>query len=324
MKNKNIENKENSDFLTISPSEIIKTLYKEKLKIILITLGFAIFSVFYALSIKNEYTSYAVLFPNTEGSSLSSLARQYSGLASIAGIDLGTSASPITAPELAEEQLKSLTFFKKYIYEELLVELMAGEEWDRKENILVINNNIYDHENSLWTRDVKWPLENKPSAQEAHYKFLTHVTAELEKKSGKLTVFVKHMRPDTAKEWLEIIIKSFQEDNKQRNISIAKQSIDFLEQEYKKTEIKELQRIISNLLADSIQRLSVSSIEGDNLFLVVQDPFSPLIKTGPDRAIICIIITILGFTLSSLLFVLINFFRTHDYNLNKLQKFLND
>lgn len=323
MLNNNISEKENGDFIAINPLTIVKTLYKNKFKILFITIAFAVFSVFYALGIKNEYRSYSILFPNTESSALSSLSRQYSGLASIAGIDLGGSASSLTAPELAEEQLKSLTFFKKYIYEDLLVDLMAGEEWDRKENLLTINNEIYDSDKNKWTRDVKWPLENKPTAQEAHYKFLTHVTSELEK-SGKLTVFVKHIRPDTAKEWLDHIIQSFQADNKQRNISVAKQSINFLEQEYKNTEIKELQRIISNLLADSIQRLSVSSIEGENLFLVIQEPFSPLIKIGPNRAMICILITIFGFILSSSVFIIINIYRENDFNFNKLIKFLDD
>lgn len=314
MQEKNSNN--DKDFLNINLLDLIKLIYKEKIKIILVTLIFAIFSIYYALGIKNQYTSYAILLPSTEGSSLSSLARQYSGLASIAGIDIPNSANPLTAPQLAEEQLKSLTFFTKYLYDDILVELMAGEEWDKKSNSLIINQELYDSDQKNWIRDVKWPLTVKPSAQEAHYRFLTHVSSELEK-SGKLTIFVKHVRPDTAKQWLEIIINAFQEDNKQRNISLAKESIEFLEKEYEKTEIKELKEIISNLLADSIQKLSVSSIEGDNLFLIIQEPFSPLIKTSPNRAIICISITLLGLFLAILFFIFKSFIRDKKIDIKK-------
>lgn len=306
------------DFLNIDILALTKILFKERLKIFLVTLLFAIFSVFYSLSLKNQYISYSILLPNTEGSSVSSLARQYSGLASIAGIDISSPGSALSSVELADEQLKQLTFFENYIYDEILVELIAGDRWDKSNNKLIIDEEIYDSETNSWIRDVKWPLTTKPSSQEAHIVFMRHLTTEYDTKTSKLTIYVEHFHPETAKRWLEVIIQGLKNDNKARSISTAEKSIAFFEREYQKTQITELKKIISNLLGDSIQKLAVSSIEGDNLFIVIQEPFVPLIKDSPTRSIICVLITIFGFILSCLYFLIQDFVRSKNLTIEKL------
>lgn len=311
-------NDKKNDFLEIDILKIIKTLYKKKIKIFVVTFCFAIFSIFYSLSLKNQYISYSILLPNTEGSSVSSLARQYSGLASIAGIDISTPGSALSSVDLADEQLKQLTFFENYIYENILVELMAGDSWDRLNNKLVIDEEIYDTKSGKWVRDVKWPLTSKPSPQEAHIIFKNHLTTEYDNKTSKLTIYIEHFHPGTAKKWLEVIIEGLRNDNKARSISTAEKSIAFFENEYQKTQITELKKIISNLLGDSIQKLAVSSIEGDNLFIVLQEPFIPLLKDSPRRSIICAVITIIGFLLACLYFLFQDYIKSKDLNIKKL------
>ena len=59
---------------------------------------------------------------------------------------------------------------------------------------------IFDIENNLWSREVKWPLEPKPTPQEAHILFLNQVETEFESKTGKLVISISNIRPNTAKE----------------------------------------------------------------------------------------------------------------------------
>jgi len=311
------EEENNLDFFEIDFFYYIKVLFNKKLKIFFITCIFAVISIFYALSLKNQFVSYSILLPNTEGSSISSLARQYSGLASIAGIDLSSPGGALSSSELAEEQIKQLTFFEEHIYEEIVVELMAGHEWDKETDTLKIDETLYDSNLGKWVRDVQWPLTVKPSAQEAHIAFKSHVTTELDKKN-KLTIYVEHFHPKTTKKWAELVIEALKNASKERNINDAKKSIDFFKKEYEVTEIAELKRIISNLLGDSIQKLAVSSIEGDNLFLVLQKPFVPLIKDSPQRSTICAAITILGFLLACFYFLIKDFFQEKNLTLRSL------
>ncbi len=318
----NQEINDNKDFFEIDFLHYLRVIFRNKIKIIIVTLFFAIFSVFYSLSLKNQYISYSILLPNAEGSSISSLARQYSGLASIAGIDLSTPGGALSSSELASEQIKQLTFFEEYLYEDILVELMAGDEWDKTNNKLTIDQTLYDSNKEKWVRDVEWPLTTKPSPQEAHIAFKKHVTAELDK-NKKLTIYVEHFHPETTKKWAEFVIQGLKNDSKERSIKSAKRAIEFFEQQYKTTEIAELKRIISNLLGDSIQKLAVSSIEGDNLFLVIQEPFVPLLKDSPQRSTICIVITILGFLVTCLYFLIKDFIKEKNWNLKNLISELN-
>ena len=58
--------------------ELFLILWKEKIKIIFVTFLFAIFSVFYALSLPNIYKSEAILtLSNNSGSDFSKLVQNY-------------------------------------------------------------------------------------------------------------------------------------------------------------------------------------------------------------------------------------------------------
>ena len=67
-------------------SELFDVLWSGKIKIIVITIIFAVGSVFYALSIPNQYKATALLAPaKSDGGGLSSSLGQLGGLASFAG-----------------------------------------------------------------------------------------------------------------------------------------------------------------------------------------------------------------------------------------------
>ena len=75
-----------NDFLDLS--EIFKTLWKNKITVLVFTFFSGIFSVFYSLSLPNIYTSSAVVqVAESENSNqLSSLSNQFSGVASLVGL----------------------------------------------------------------------------------------------------------------------------------------------------------------------------------------------------------------------------------------------
>ena len=113
--------------------ELFMVLWEGKLAIILGTALSAFFSVSVALSLPNKYTSDALVAPRAEGGTagtLGQLASQYGGLASLAGINIGGLGDGGKAA-IAIEMLKSREFFGQYLYEKVLVELMAVEGWDR-------------------------------------------------------------------------------------------------------------------------------------------------------------------------------------------------
>ena len=84
----------------------------------------------------------------------------------------------------------------------------------------------------------------------------------------------------------------------------AEKSINFLKETSKTTSIKSIQEAISKLLEIQMQTLMLASSNEEYIFKVIDSPRIPEIKSSPDRALICIIGTLLGLFLSSI-FVLI-------------------
>ncbi|MBT5602239.1 MAG: LPS O-antigen length regulator, partial [Gammaproteobacteria bacterium] len=150
----------------IDLKELFFVLWNAKLFIIAITGFFAVLSVVIALMQPNIYESSAVLAPRNGQSGLSGLAAQYGGLAAMAGIQLpgGEEGSKTL---IAMEKMKSKQFFEEYLYEAILVELMAAKNWDASSNTLKIDADAYDLKKSKWIRDVDPPAKPEPSMQEA-------------------------------------------------------------------------------------------------------------------------------------------------------------
>ena len=145
----------------IDLKELFMVLWYRKVIILGVTLLAAVISVVVALYLPNIYSTSALLAPKNSGSSgLSQMARQYGGIASMAGISLG-GVDGGSGTAIAVETLKSRQFFRDYVYETGLVELMAVKSWHRDSNRLVFNPAIYDK--GQWVRDVEYPKTPKPS-----------------------------------------------------------------------------------------------------------------------------------------------------------------
>ena len=108
--------------------ELFTVLWAGKVQILVCVLVSALVSVSVGLYLPNKYTAEAVLAPRSTGGGggLAQLASQYGGLASLAGINIGGLSEGDSA-DVAREMLKTREFFSAYLYDSVLVELMAAE-----------------------------------------------------------------------------------------------------------------------------------------------------------------------------------------------------
>ena len=97
--------------------EILDVLLSYKRMITFITLIGALFSVIYALSLNNIYTSRSVLTLTSDdgSSSIASMSSRFSGLASMAGINIGASGGPQQKINTARATITSKDFFQYLI-----------------------------------------------------------------------------------------------------------------------------------------------------------------------------------------------------------------
>ena len=102
----------NFDDYTIDLKEIFTILWNKKKIIIGITLFFAIFSVIFALSLPNIYTSKATLAEVNPDESLSSQLNSLTNIATISGVNLPE--RKVGKSDEAIKRIKSLEFFSEF------------------------------------------------------------------------------------------------------------------------------------------------------------------------------------------------------------------
>ena len=108
----------------IDLAELWRAIWAGKFTIIIISMIFAVASVFFALSKPDIYKASAILAPASSGGGMGALAG-LGGLASMAGINLGGGGVDKTA--LALEIIKYRSFVENFINKhDLLVPLMAS------------------------------------------------------------------------------------------------------------------------------------------------------------------------------------------------------
>jgi len=254
----------------------------------------AMIYVFVALSLPNIYQSTAILAPKSDSGTggLSRLASQYWGLA---GINLGGLGSDgLTKPAIALEKLKSLSFFKRHLYEDLLVDLMAVESWDPSTRQLMYDDEIYNSASNKWLREVDPPRQVKPSYQEAYEEFLALLSVSEDKQTGLIFVSAEHHSPDIAKRWVELMVNRVSEDLRTKDIREADESIKFLESQREKTSLVALDEVFAQLIEEQTKTIMLANVSKDYVFDVIDPPVSPELKSNPSRALICVLGTLLG------------------------------
>jgi uncharacterized protein involved in exopolysaccharide biosynthesis len=78
-------------------------------------------------------------------------------------------------------------------------------------------------------------------------------------------------------------------------------SIAFLEEKIKSTELSELRALFAKMIQEQTKSVMLGNVRPEYLFNVIDPAIVPERKTGPARAMICILGTFIGGILSCLL-----------------------
>ncbi|ELA8131511.1 TPA: Wzz/FepE/Etk N-terminal domain-containing protein [Vibrio parahaemolyticus] len=276
--------------------ELFRVLWKGKWIIIATTFVFALGSVLYALSLPNIYKADALLAPaeTSNGGGLSKMASQLGGLAAIAGVNLGSGESSQT--ELAVQVMKSRQFAEAFINKHnLLVPLMAVKGWDLASNKLIIDEDLYDTLSNKWLRAPDGLRGAKPTAQEAFEVFNKDTfNISQDKESGLYTVSVKYYSPYIAQQWVNWLVEDINKVMRERSIAETSQNLAYLNTQLQKTAVTDMQSTFYKLIEEQTKSLMLAEVQEEFIFRVVDPAVAPEKKSGPKRALICVLGTLLG------------------------------
>lgn len=276
--------------------ELFNALWKGKWIIIVTTFVFAVGAVLYALSLPNIYKSDALLAPaeSSNGGGLSKMAGQLGGLAALAGVNLGAGESSQT--DLAVQVMKSRQFVEAFIKKhDLLVPLMAAKNWDLESNMLILDEELYNSKNSEWLREPDGLRGATPTAQEAFEVFSKEVlNISQDKESGLYTVSVKNYSPYLAQQWVNWLIEDINQVMRERTIAETSQNLAYLNAQLQKTAVTDMQSTFYRLIEEQTKSLMLAEVQEEFIFKVVDPAVVPELKDGPKRALICVLVTLLG------------------------------
>jgi len=307
----NVENNPKYDD-EIDLRELFGVLWAGKLKIIAITAVFAFVSVIYALSVPNQYKATAILAPaQSSDGGLSGALGQLGGLASLAGVGMGNGAS--SEAQIAQEVMKSWGFIEGFIADnDLAAEVSAAKGWNKESNELQINDGVYDTENKQWLIENEAGVMGPPSSWNLFKAFSGRLAVLEDNKSGLVSVSIEYYSPQIAKQWLDMYVAAINAHMQQRQVAKVTNNINYLQAQIEKTSIAEMREVFYAIIEEQMKNKMVAEASPEYTFVVVSPSMVPEEKSQPKRALICILGTLLGGILSSLLVLGMHYARKSD------------
>jgi uncharacterized protein involved in exopolysaccharide biosynthesis len=275
--------------------ELFGVLWAAKFKIIAITAVFAVGSVFYALSIPNQYKATSLLAPaQSGGGGLSSALGQLGGLASLAGVSIGGGES--SESQIAQEVMKSRSFVESFIANnDLAVEVYAAKGWNKSSDSLMINGDVYDVTDEAWLLEGDETGElGPPSGWALFQRFRGMLSISQDKKSGLVSVSIEYYSPRMAKELLDLYVAAINEHMQARQVAKVSNNIRYLEVQIAKTSIAEMREVFYTIIEEQTKNKMVAEASPEYAFSAISPSMIPEEKSKPKRALICVLGTLLG------------------------------
>ena len=281
--------------------ELFSVLWAGKKLIVAVTAVFAVVSVVYALSLANQYKASAVVSPaDSGGSSLGAMAGQLGGLASLAGINIGSGESNET--QEAMEIMQSWGFIEAFIQtHKLQVPVYAATGWDKRSNSLKLDDDLYDAASKRWLIEDSASGENRaPSSWALYQNFKSRVAVSQDKMSGLINISVEYYSPQIAKQWVDLFVSTINDYMRARKLEQVNRNIEYLTVQIEKTAIADMREVFYQLIEEQTKSKMLAEASPEYAFVTVSRAMVPEEKSQPKRALVCILGTLLGGMLSVL------------------------
>jgi LPS O-antigen subunit length determinant protein (WzzB/FepE family) len=276
----------------ISLKELMLILWRDKSLILSVILFFAISSVIFSLFLPNKYLSSILILP-AEQTSFNSNMKAVGGLASLAGVNLPKDNDKSA---LYLEILKSRSFLDNFIVSNnLLVPLIASRGWDQETNTLLLDDNIYDKNQKKWTRKASKNTATIPSLYEARKAWYEDIfTYNEDKRTGFITINITHYSPYLAQSWASKLIKDLNNHIREIDVNKANLAIDYLNNEAENSNSEHLKSVFFDLIKTETEKKMLAFSQDEYAYRIVDEANLPEKKSSPNRAFICIFITLFG------------------------------
>lgn len=289
----------------IDLKELLKTILKYKYKILIFTILVVFGTLLYVLSLPNSYKTEIILAPQVDNKSASG---GLAGLASLAGVNLGsggTSKDPLVMMQ---------TTLKDYEFNKMVIE---------KYNLA---QRVEEPQNLVFAMGLDWfynypkksdSAKQSDSQEERVYKtnevLQKKITISSEKASGLITLSVENIDRFFAKDLADIYLKEMIEKIKFQDMKEIDKQIEYYTKELTSTHDVSLKEQLSKSLSTLMQK-RVFSLANDYYFVSkVTDSRVAYIKekTNPKRALMLVVSFVTSLILGIFMAFFLEFIRSN-------------
>ncbi|CAG8998579.1 MAG: hypothetical protein CENE_00530 [Candidatus Celerinatantimonas neptuna] len=275
--------------------ELFIIIWQGKWLILFTAIIFGTIGGVYAFLQPNIYQSNVLLAPASVDSSsrLTSMASQLGGLASLAGINVG-SGGDTEKVDYALQVLESRRFIGDFITNHrLLVPLMATRGWDRKSRKLIYKKNIYNINNKKWL--VSDGKNITPTLLQSIHYFKKHILNQnIDKKNNTVNLTVDFYSPIIARKWAKWLVDDLNNEIRQQDMLDAQNSINYLNQQIKKTSLADTRSMLYQLIEQQTKTLMLTKVRKEYVFKTIDPAVIAENPIKPKRKLIVIVASILG------------------------------
>ena len=233
--------------------------------LVLLTSGLCgLVAVLFAFTLEPVYRAEVVVTEvRDEGmSAAASLADQFGGLASLAGVNLASFGG-------VDRQAKAVLMSRQIV-----------EEFIRRSDLLPQLLPEPDKRLTLW-RGVQQFRNDVLKIRE-------------DKRHGIITVAIEWTDPVVAARWANGFVSLANEVIRTRALDDASRNIEYLTKQIARTNVVEVQRVMYNLIESETKTLMLANARVEYAFTVVDPAVPPEIRISPRRTVMVIVGTLLG------------------------------
>ena len=294
---------------------LILELWKSKLFIVLFSLISLILFFLLTYLIQPKYSSTATLMINSSGaeSVLSNSLNQYSGLASIAGINLPSSGNEKMT--YAYELLKSKGIYKNFIENNQIREkIAAADYYDQKKQQIIFNKQKYDENKNLWVREIPSGRNLVPSYIEIYDEFLENdLKIQQDVKTNVISITYTHISPVFAKFFIESLVSEVNKISRLKDLDKSNSTIFFLNEELAKNNKISIIDSLNRLIESNMSIKALATVEKDYLLKTIDAPFVSEERVSPNSTLFGLIGFFLGFIFSCFFVLLKNYLKKYKH-----------
>lgn len=314
---------------------IFKILWRNKLKCIVVSFLVGIIGGIFTFFVREEFISSGKILPEFQGKGAGSFS-QFAGLASLAGIDLGSlgnSTIDAVRPDLYPDVLKSTEFYLHLL--EANIETKENQKFIFSEyyNAIVEDGELSDSAQLLRypVVDSSIIIVNKVTAKRIK-SLRNRITSNIDKKTGIITVEVKMPDPIVAAqicrfalEYVMQYVKKYRTEKLQSDVKYleeqvsisrgryynlqnnrAKYSDEFRDMALNSADLRreriesdyKLSSSFYNELLKKYEEAKFKLHQETPVFKILEIPVAPVKRSEPKRGITVVVFFILGYILS--------------------------